>query len=155
MPRSRRGRRDDATALRRVPADGAGLPAGAGQRPAATPDSARPVDRATPRDPGCARGPEAARGTPRIDRGGSGAPVDGSVPACRRPARESRLCSARSAWLLTQQCPQAHTRLVYLGLRRPFSDPENLGDLLVLEAFDIVQHEGRPAPLRQLTESAL
>ena len=50
---------------------------------------------------------------------------------------------------------QAHTRLVHLGLRRPFSDPENLGDLLVLQAFDVVQHERRPASLRQLSERAL
>src|SRR5207344_148243 len=111
------------------------------------------------------------------------APIDGSVPACRRPAPESRLCSVRSALFscrgpppaatrrvaslapryrrqpaslslanVTKKAAQAHTRFVHLGLRRPLSDPENLGDLLVLEAFDVVQHEGRPASLRQLTE---
>ena len=50
---------------------------------------------------------------------------------------------------LTKKRAQAHPRLVHLRLRRPFGDAEDLGDFLVLEALDVVQHERRTASFRQ------
>ena len=49
--------------------------------------------------------------------------------------------------VLLQQRAQLHARLEHLAFRGAFTDAEHLGDLFVLEPFDVVQHERNPAPI--------
>jgi hypothetical protein len=50
---------------------------------------------------------------------------------------------------LRQHRSKPETRLVHLGLRGAFRDPEDFADFPVLEPLDVVQHEGRAAPFGQ------
>jgi hypothetical protein len=44
---------------------------------------------------------------------------------------------------------------VHLRFGGAVRDPEDRGDLVVLEAFDVVEQEGRAAPLRELSNCPL
>lgn len=48
-----------------------------------------------------------------------------------------------------------HPSLVHLRFRRPFRDPENLADLAVLEALDVVEQEHGLTAFRKVSQGGL
>ena len=55
---------------------------------------------------------------------------------------------------LPQHRAQLHARLENLALRGALADAEHLGNLFVLESFDVVQHERHAAPFGQAGDCA-
>src|ERR1035437_337747 len=54
-----------------------------------------------------------------------------------------------------EQSPELHARLEHLRLRGALRDPQQAGDLLVIEPFDVVQHERLATPGGKLFDRAL